>query len=619
MQKETQQTIKNRMLQKAANLWNIPVAEINSTIDPVISLLMTACASELEKINTEINASQTRSTEQLIQLMTPDNIYGPHPAHSIAQAHPATNTFEIPKEFQFYTNHKENDGNVNTYKNIFFSPLEKQLLVDGAVQYTITEREVVELTAKNNKTILGKLPKSYNPNPATVYLGITSENAFVAQGLSMYFELQEVSNSALFYHHLQHAKWYLGDTLLETKSGFCESDNQNDLLYNTILAGTPSRTQTIEQEVKQYYQKFFVTIKDQLSFSKPSVLPKALEKALESTKIELPNDITWLRVEFSGVVDNTILRNVFCSLNTFPVLNRKWNSFTYQLKEFIHILPIITESLFLDIQSITNSSGEAYQHIDQAAADSKGTYHIRKEQVGKLDTRSAKEHIRHLLTLLKDESASFSFLNREFLQKQLKNMNQNIALLEQRLDEAPEEENHCQYIHIKPLIKRDLLTVNYWSTDGVTGNLIGSGTVLEPYTGGAIKQNSSKILKPVFGGKNELTMEERMFAYRKVLLTKNRIVTKEDIKALCFANYGTNIKTVAIVKSFTKDIALNRGLVQCIEIQITSVSNSSLSNEEWEFMNTNLLQTLNEQAIQIFPYTVKILKKVTKRTRKVRA
>ena len=62
--------VRNRMLKKAAQLWGIPASEIDVSFDPIISILITACAAEIEKISADVNESQTRITEKIIQLMT---------------------------------------------------------------------------------------------------------------------------------------------------------------------------------------------------------------------------------------------------------------------------------------------------------------------------------------------------------------------------------------------------------------------------------------------------------------------------------------------------------------------------------------------------------------------
>jgi len=214
-----------------------------------------------------------------------------------------------------------------------------------------------------------------------------------------------------------------------------------------------------------------------------------------------------------------MLENVYCSLNAIPVINRRLNSFTYKMKEFIDIIPIKTESLFLDLKSITNTSGKAYKLLSKNASSSeKGTFIVRTDNIGKLDHRKAKEYLKHLIELLKDESASFSFFNNDFLYKNLSTLNQ----------------------------------------------------------------------------------------YRRSLLSRDRIVTKEDVKALCHELYSSKISDVKVSKGYTTDLALKKGLLQCINIELTPNKKVSTEAKEWEALNNNLLLYLETHSINVFPYKIMI-------------
>ena len=52
--------IKDQMVRTAARLWQVPENEIDTGFDPLILLMMEACAAELEKIGYDISASHSR-------------------------------------------------------------------------------------------------------------------------------------------------------------------------------------------------------------------------------------------------------------------------------------------------------------------------------------------------------------------------------------------------------------------------------------------------------------------------------------------------------------------------------------------------------------------------------
>ena len=67
------------MLKTAAKIWGVSVSDIETSFDPVVSLLIASCAAEISKIESRLNESENKVTEKLIELMTPETTYGPYP------------------------------------------------------------------------------------------------------------------------------------------------------------------------------------------------------------------------------------------------------------------------------------------------------------------------------------------------------------------------------------------------------------------------------------------------------------------------------------------------------------------------------------------------------------
>ena len=99
-------------------------------------------------------------------------------------------------------------------------------------------------------------------------------------------------------------------------------------------------------------------------------------------------------------------------------------------------------------------------------------------------------------------------------------------------------------------------------------------------------------------------MEERLLAYRRALLSRNRIVTREDIRALCYEICGNKIEHVKIVKGFKTDIQIAKGLIPCIEVILYAKNGNSTTNMEWDALKSNILSILEQQSLNIFPYKV---------------
>lgn len=157
MKTESYEFIKNRMIKKAASIWGVPANEIDTSFDPVVSLLLSACASEIVKIEGELNESQNIITEKLIQLMTPEATFGSKPSHAVLHASTIDSEVTVKPEYLFY--YKKKIAHKNTslrLKNIFFSPVQDFKLMNGSVKYLVSGDAFKELNSNKEQKILSK-------------------------------------------------------------------------------------------------------------------------------------------------------------------------------------------------------------------------------------------------------------------------------------------------------------------------------------------------------------------------------------------------------------------------------------------------------------------------------
>lgn len=609
MRNNSKEQIKNRMIAKAAAMWGVAANEIEMSFDPIVSLLISACASEIEKISAEVDESQTRITEKVIQLMTPETANGPKPAQAILYAEPIEDTVLIKPEFLF--NYRKRNTYQNTsvqYKDVYFSPVQEFKLLNGNIQFLAMGDTIVEQGEKKSRKVILKNSKKVNLPPSTLYLGISSEVKTLSfKNISIYFELQGgATKKELFYHHLRNAEWFVAGRKLEVINGMSTSNKEQILDLKSIFEDVSNKTNNTSNQIVNSFSKNYCTIKDTKGVKDSSF--EEVETLFEKNKIKTDESLRWIKIVFPRIVDHSILEHVYCSLNSFPALNRELNNFTYQIKEYINILPIKTEDLFFDIKSIVNTDGKKYKaRSKDNSNEDKGTFVMRSDNVGKLDKRKAKEYIVYLIELLKDESASFSFLNNDFLHNNLKGLNQLISLLEKKVSESSNDVTQTNYVVLKPYKPNESLIVDYWTTNGVEGNNIKTGSELSIYKGIGVNNKNAYFMTTSFGGKDDLSMKDRLNSYRRSLLSRDRIVTKEDVKALCYELYGDKIESVEIKRGYTKAIDLNKGLVQCIDVILHPSSQVATEEEEWEAINSNLLYFLEKNSINVFPYKIKIL------------
>lgn len=211
-----------------------------------------------------------------------------------------------------------------------------------------------------------------------------------------------------------------------------------------------------------------------------------------------------------------------------------------------------------------------------------------------------------MMELMKEESASFSFLGSDFLQSNINKLNQTILLLEKRAEDLTEKTNETVYISVKPYKPRETLMIEYWTTDGSLANKTKAGTSLANYEGTDLKQKGAVLLTTSFNGKDSLSMEERLNNYRSSLLSRDRIVTKQDVAALCHSLYNDRISNVEVEKAYTADISTNKGVLPCMKITLYPNKNNTLNDKEWQLLNNNLLTILEKRSVNVFPYVIEV-------------
>jgi hypothetical protein len=138
---ESRNHIKTRLLKNAARAWGYSETEAENNFDPLVSMLLTACSAELEKISGDIQASRGRVLERLVQLLSPDALTGALPSHAVATAASIESSFELSEQTQFYLTRKL-QGNTETeepvVKDTFFSPTADFQLNRASIRFMAT-------------------------------------------------------------------------------------------------------------------------------------------------------------------------------------------------------------------------------------------------------------------------------------------------------------------------------------------------------------------------------------------------------------------------------------------------------------------------------------------------
>lgn len=149
--------------------------------------------------------------------------------------------------------------------------------------------------------------------------------------------------------------------------------------------------------------------------------------------------------------------------------------------------------------------------------------------------------------------------------------------------------------------------IKYCSTNGQEANNIKAGTRLHPYNGSSIISNSIFLVSPTWGGRDKLSTTESVLAYKSALLSKDRLITTEDIKAFCFYQLGHKLKNVSIQKSMMINPDEQQGYMKTIDIVLflhEEAYNDMSLKGELSFWEDHLTHLLEEKSMAWMPYRV---------------
>ncbi len=604
------------MIKNASRIWGFSDTEAESSFDPLVSMIMGALSHELDIISDDIHNTESRIVEKLIQLVTPEPITGPFPAHAVLRADPVLPVYDISPNYQFYLYKKFKsltDSTKTEEKSVYFSPSGTFKLLKGSIKYIAGGTKLSEFKKEGYKEISAEAYRGKSLPLSGFWLGIDlDEEVDSLDGLRIFFDLRSEHHARSFYQSLSRGNWFINDIPVTPVSGFGNEPDRFRRDLENVIKQEVDITAKVTSHVENFYRDQFITLEpgnlepDKLISS--DQYPKIIRDTFNTDELERsPRNLFWLEIRHGQPFSPEIIDELHCSLNCFPVVNRQLNDFTISSRESINIIPLETDDSFLDIKSVSNSGGKTYsmKSFTSLGDIQKGSYILRQGGIARFDSRNAREMINYLLELLRDESAAFSVLGSDMISSNLRELNQGIARLEQRLQDSNIVKENLSYIMLKAEPQDDMVFVEFWSTKATGANKIKSGNKLTVYEGSDIKNESVILMTSTIGGRDKMDTEDRLNAYRRTLLSRGRVVTAEDVKVLCYEHFGKALDRVEVTRGVMKGEAVNTGFIRSIDIQIfLSKRMTPFTDEELKFMIDDLNIKLREQSANVIPYRV---------------
>ena len=595
------------MLKTAARVWGLPGIEDETSFDPLVEMLIKACSAEIERISSEVHISQARLLQRLAQILTPDTETGAVPAHTILSATPTEPQATLNQEQKFALFRKINASDT-VNKDIYFNPTSHFKLFSGEVKYLVVKDSAYQITDNRYKEIIANFPINKSLNSSTLFVGLDLDKEIKhAQDLTIYFDIKNESKKDLFYHYLQLSKWKVNERHIDTHPGYGSGISKETIDIDSILYKNFRLSDNTSKKINDFYERRFMNIKSlDLSPSNYSRYPKAFENTLEPRVLEkFTTELLWIQIDFPEIITGELLKDVTCSLNCFPAFNRRLNHLTYRMEPTLNIIPLKSDEYFFDVKSVTDTEGVQHhiKNTDGKFDINEGDILLRTSGVGRFDAREASELLQHLAEAMRDESASFSIFGGPSISNSITDLNKAISNLQDRIAKGALNESISYLVVKNNLISKNLF-IDFWSTNGTAANNIKPGTLLESTNEVSLKNKVGTVMTVTVGGKDRLSDEEKLTAFKKHFISRDKIVTIEDIKAYCTDFFGSRISKLEIKKGFDHDISRSSGLRRVLNIHIKRNTEFFTSDEEWDYLFETISMKLNKSSSNLSKFRV---------------
>ena len=584
--------IKERLLDRALDLWGI---EDERQLDPVVDLLLEAVAFESFQLEETLARADAALLGRLSRLLIPQKWMLPRPAHGLLSVHPKSgeHLMELSPHDHFSVNRV-----VQGVKSppLFFTPLYATQLLDAQIRYRLWGTQLEELGRRRCYTEQA-FAEEDRLGDHTLYLGIqiAEENLVHTDRLRLAI-LPERGELLPFLSEIQ-------------AFDACE----HPLVIQSQNIPEASYEGHYVQDLKEHYCHYLYEIELQeskTSCSLTSLFPKLKEELHELH--DVASQLYWIRLEFPAVFTLDDMASMGVHLNTVPVINRRLIRKLHSLERGGRILSLSTsdQGHFLSIESLEDNLGKVYIPRERSyEAGALGVYSLYFGDLERFDASDAQRQLRRVLQLVREEGNAFSAVDNSSFASVLKELQDRLTTLEKTVGKMQSESGPSKaFLMTMPEAEAEHLALSYWESTGGLANGLSPQDIIQSLEPDKFDSASIRLRTKTKGGRAAETEDMLIAHLRYGLLSKERIVTREDVKSYLKHRLGITLKQVDLRDGVTISQEPNKGLVRCTDVFLELVKQGTKLNEEEQAHLSSRLETeLKERSVAHTTYKVRFV------------
>ena len=580
-------TLKNRILHNAMDLWGVKDLQ---NADPVLDLLTDIFAYELSKLYQEVEVSNAQLLHRLSSILVDNKWTLPLPSHGLFRIFPNEEVETVQPTNHFYTTKR---GLGLSPTPIYFTPLVTQTLYNAFVKYTLSGNRIsyYENFIRQEQVISSLSPIS---NENACWIGIEATPAVYAAMDELLLTILIKHSSLYSYAHLIRFYDIDSNEINVRRDVFKKQLNTEEHYYSDIIS---------------YYQDHFYSLSTDFSSQKLlSLRELSPEINLELEGIDYDTKLLWIKIVFPNFFTTAELQNIRFTLNTIPVVNRQQVYKQHNVKRNGRIasLPCEGKNYLLNLNSIWDNNGHIYQNIlNNYKEHPEGTYSLYFGDLEKFDVRNAKTILQKTMYLVREEGSAFAAMNPEKLNTDLEELMRRLDTLERKMISEwgnIDEFNDKTFLLTTPYPKATTYELSYWTTNAEEGNGFDEHSVFHQHTTNEFDMQRSKLITPTIGGATRHTERAQINNLRYGLLSKERIVSEQDIRSYLQQRFGEELIEIKICSGTEIAKEKRRGIIRTTEVHLSFSHRPTEENAGR--LALFLQQQLTEKSISNIPYRV---------------
>lgn len=581
------QEIKSYLLKVMENVWQRNEDDIENMIkyDPVVKLLFNALVYQFEDINDHISNFKKEILQDLSKRLLPDHYFFALPAFGIVHAKPSKNEVVTLKQDKLFTTPRKINDQIT---NLSFIPITNTTLIPGNLKVISTNNTIYSPYEKDNELILQQVFFSHFNTERTLWFGLDiPDEIFNTLSEIPFFVDYDIANyeNRLKFESIVNADWSVSNRQCIANKGFPQPDG-----YNFGISSS-SRLSAVKSRIYHFYSNNYITLTlEKVNSSQRSQLHQV--EPPEEIKDKYPKINQWIKIECNTAVPIEFFIDNNLMINAFPVINCDIKSDKLTRNEPIKTFKLVDREHFFEL--VLNDSN-----------DRESGFLIRNTRFNSFDTKDLDMELRTLNRLF--NQARLKFERNPFIEEEdLKIFREFTNILIDINTRIKNENLKLPEENISSLKNFDRLReFRYMTTFGAAGN---GGEVADEfkYSGMGIENNTAYALTPFNGGVDPLDENKQIDHLRYLLISRNRIVTREDIRALSHMILGEKVIKRIDIKKTTLRGTGSSGLHRALKIEIKLNTPHMIEKDTIDFMRKELIGQLENKSFNVMPFIVEI-------------